>query len=48
MGAAQIGIHALRQFGLGEVASQQYPGGHFRIPEIILTPIEVTPIPHSL
>jgi hypothetical protein len=47
MSTAQVRVNSLGKSGLGEVAGAQYACRHFGIPEVILAPIKVPPIPHT-
>ena len=47
MCASKLSIYTLGQLGFGEVTGAQYPGSHFSIPEIILAPVKVPPVPHA-
>jgi hypothetical protein len=48
MCASKLGIYTLGQLGFGEVTGAQYSSSHFGIPEVILAPVKVPPIPHAL
>ena len=47
MSATKVCIYPLGKRGLGEVTGPKYVGSHFSVPEVILAPIDVAPVPHA-